>query len=274
MEQSMKRVWQGVLLLVLAFAGVNAASAGQLKLNSGKSIELLDAREAETPGGKALVLEYQTRISLDDLAALNKEADELWEKFVVEAERGKYQVATISAHAPDKGDTAAKREPFDTVYEKINGAWRTRLHPAGKAVPLTEAIIREFIDRQASAIEHNNTSALLLSTAKDWIVIVVDAESPNVELVRMNLDEFFAATFRVQSLAEDFRFQYEIVDISVDRAAGTARVETRGTEKLTMNGIIFEVTARYTDFVELRDGIMLATRTHIVIDEMTEFRTN
>ncbi len=271
MEQSMKRVWQGVLLLVLAFAGVNAASAGQLKLNSGKSIELLDAREAETPGGKALVLEYQTKVSLDDLATLNKEVDGVWEKFVVEAERGQYKAAVISARAPGKGDAASAREPYDTVFEKINGTWRTRLRPADKAAPLNEAAIREAVDRQVWATKHNNMNAAQLFIKNDWYATVAYADSPDDTLYTVGREEAVAASREMHAVATDRNYRYKILDISIDRKAGTARVESRVFATRTVNGTVTDLVSLSIDFIELRDGMILWTNTHVLMEKHEEY---
>ncbi len=267
----MKCVWHGVLLLVLAFAGVNAASAGQLKLNSGKSVELLNARETETPGGAALVLEYLTRISLDDITTLHKEADELWEKFVVEAERGKYKVAIISAHAPDKDDTATDRDPFDTVYEKINGAWRTRLRPADENVPFNEATIREIFDRQMWANSHDNMNAWRLFVADDLIFF---QESPEIGSLRLTLDQYLALVAEVRAAADQHSRQYETTNITIDRKSGSARIEGRLFQSVTLNGSVIDTKSRIAGVMELRDGNLLWTQIHLVTDEVSEYRTN
>lgn len=262
----MKRVLQGALFLVLAIAGVDGAFAGQLKLNSGKSVELLEAREVEAADGKTLMLEYKTRLSLDDTATLRKEADEIWEKFVVEVERGGYKAATISARASKSARSNAATDPFHTAYKKINGAWRTRLRPAGVTAPLNEATIREIVDRQVWAVVHNNYNAWQLFVAKDWQITGVDLERTN----RLNLDQYLAKVKQTRDAVEDYRYQFEIVDIAIDRKSGSARLEGRVFQSMTLNGKVIDVVARVSDVMIVQNGFMVWTHGQIVDREIVE----
>jgi hypothetical protein len=51
----------------------------------------------------ALRLQYQTLTPLADEAALRKEADEIWNRFVTDAERDGYQRGIITANEPARG---------------------------------------------------------------------------------------------------------------------------------------------------------------------------
>ncbi len=98
-----------------------AASAPH-KLNSGKSVEILGIGPVYfTKGDPALVLKYRTNVPLKDVATLRKEADEIWNKFVVNVERKKYKNAAITASGPKSGFIITTNKTHSFVYQKRNG---------------------------------------------------------------------------------------------------------------------------------------------------------
>ena len=216
-------------------------------------------------------VEYETRLALDDTLGLHKEADELWEKFVVEVERGGFKTAVISAYAPDTFGKSAAAVPFDTVYEKIGGAWRTRLVAGHDTAPLNKAAIHEILDRQVAAIRHRNFSATVLFTAADWVGTIADADAPDMVTETLTIDQVMTVARDVYGNASTIKVDYEILDIAIDRKAGTARVVSRVTEKVTINGLVIDSIARTTDFMETRDGVLVWTRSNMVMERLEQY---
>lgn len=267
----MKRLFQSFCLLALIVGG-GAASAGQsLTLNSGKTVLLLDAGEIESPDGRALQLEYETALALDDRAALHKEADELWEKFVAEAERGGYRAAVITAHAKRPAAGVAAQVPFDTVYVKIAGAWRAKLTPTGAAVPFDKATVREIFDRSFAASLHNNFKAWQLFAARDWSATIADALSPDSVIKTYDVEQALSTAYEAYANASDKRLRYEILSVAVDAKAGRARVQSRWFETITLNSMVIKTVVRSTDVMELRDGRPLWTESRALLEDLAQY---
>src|ERR1700730_2567917 len=110
-------------LLLMSWSG---ALAGQpLTLGSGSSVEILAVGPLQsTQGWSGVMLKYRTLVPLNDVPALRKEADEIWDRFVVDVERGGHRTAVISANAPAKGSLVATGNSYNFVFEKRDGSWR------------------------------------------------------------------------------------------------------------------------------------------------------
>jgi hypothetical protein len=127
LARRMNKSWKWLLPLLLMAVGCSKAPAAeQLTLGSGKTVEILAVGPIQsTRGWSGLMLKYRTLIPLNDLASLRKEVDEIWDRFVVDAEHGGYQTAIISANEPEKGSIVTTSNSYNFVFEKKDGSWRT-----------------------------------------------------------------------------------------------------------------------------------------------------
>lgn len=92
------------LLLILIVCGCTGAKAPVTKLPSGNSIEVLGVTAMHFSNGPpALMLKYQTAISIQDTAALRKEAGEVWDRFRPDVEQKGFKNAILSANDAPKG---------------------------------------------------------------------------------------------------------------------------------------------------------------------------
>jgi hypothetical protein len=102
-----------------------------LKLPSGRIAKILSVSKIEySKGVMALMVRYQTTLSVDERKALSQEVDEVWKIAVKDVERYGYNDAIISSNEVPKGIfiTANRMENF--IYEKgADGKW-TRLSRA------------------------------------------------------------------------------------------------------------------------------------------------
>jgi hypothetical protein len=122
-----------IFLAVLLAGTVSACgqNKGQVQtLPSGKQIVVLGvgpiyfAKDNQT----ALMLKYQTTLSLEDRAALGKEADEIWSSFRVDVDQAGLPTGIISANEKPTGFIVTHSRGFNFVYTKSgNGQW-TRLN--------------------------------------------------------------------------------------------------------------------------------------------------
>jgi len=73
----------------------------------------------------SLMLRYQTDLKVSDKAALRKEADDIWQVFRVDAERGNFESAIISANEIPRGLILKNSSGYNFVYQKgAGGTWR------------------------------------------------------------------------------------------------------------------------------------------------------
>ena len=77
------------------------------------------------------MLQYQTDLQVSDKEALRTEVDEIWPVLRVDAERGNYKSAIVSAREVPQGVFIKNAKGFNFVYEKgSDGDWR-RLDSSG-----------------------------------------------------------------------------------------------------------------------------------------------
>ena len=118
--------WKWVLGAALLLAHQPEAFAGQtMTLADGNSVEILaEAPIQSTAGWSGLMLKYRTAIPLTDVERLRQEAKEIWQRFVVDVERGGFETAIISANEPEAGFMIKTSRSYNFVFEKKDGAWR------------------------------------------------------------------------------------------------------------------------------------------------------
>ena len=94
----------------------------QFRLDSGKIVDIIAVKAVKSIKGPVLKLEYRSKTPITDVATLRKEADELWDNFSVNVERGGHKYAVIRALGPNK---AIPCEPVDFIFVKLKGDWHT-----------------------------------------------------------------------------------------------------------------------------------------------------
>lgn len=129
-----------LLTLVLTFALLTFATrafaaplaANQtVKLPSGKTIKILSISKVEfSKGVMALMLRYETTLSVDERKALSEEVDEFWKIAVKDVERYGYSDAIVSSNETPKGIFLTANRALNFLFEKgADGKW-TRLNRA------------------------------------------------------------------------------------------------------------------------------------------------
>ncbi len=99
------------------------------KLPCGHTIKVLSISKVEfSKGVMALMVRYQTPLSVDENKALSQEVDEVWKIAVKDVERGGYKEAIISSNEEPKGIFISANHVLNFLYEKgADNKW-TRLN--------------------------------------------------------------------------------------------------------------------------------------------------
>jgi hypothetical protein len=124
----------GVALLSLTVSNSQAAPLTEnqmLKLPSGRIAKILSVSKVEySKGVMALMVRYQTTLSVDERMALSQEVDEVWKIAQKDVERYGYNDAIISSNETPKGIFITANRVLNFIYEKgADGKW-TRLNRA------------------------------------------------------------------------------------------------------------------------------------------------
>ncbi len=261
--------WFGPLLALFIAA---PAVAGEVRLNSGKSVDVFAVGPMYfTSGETALMLKYRTLLSIEDIASLRKEVDEIWERFVVDAEKANYVSAIVSANTSEHGFIVTKSKSYNFVFEKIGGTWRTL--EAKDRTKLDAHFVHEFVDRVDWAYSHNNVNAYLLYLADDWLGTLTNPFDPRTSRSFGRL-EHAALTRAALAKTKEFTQHREILDINVDDGGVRALVKSHSTEHGVFNDRELTLEEGLTDTVELRGEIMLITNTVGIIEKQTKTRRN
>jgi hypothetical protein len=269
--KSVRHGWNIFPALVLASWSI--AHAGQpLTLATGQSVEILAVSPLRSIDRtwSALKLQYQTSTPLADEAALRNEVDEIWNRFVIDVEREGYQRGVITANEPARGLIFRTNSSFGFLFEKKNGSWRTFESKERLRAKLDSGFVRQFVDRLDRIVERRSMNALLLYMANDWTGTIIhpgESASGPQTLDRM---KYAAASQAALTAASNRRYRRDITDISITDGRTVARVESRETEEMTLDGRQIAAVARSTDTFELRDNVMLWTKSTSVIEKKTE----
>ncbi len=99
-----------------------------LKLSSGRIAKILSVSKIEySKGVMALMVRYQTTLSVDERKALSQEVDEVWKVAQKDVEHYGYGDAIISSNEIPKGIFITANRMQNFIYEKgSDGKW-TRL---------------------------------------------------------------------------------------------------------------------------------------------------
>jgi hypothetical protein len=124
----------GIALLSLPIFRAQAAPLVKdemLKLPSGRIAKILSISKVEySKGVMALMVRYETTLTVDERAALSQEVDDVWKVAQKDVERYGYGEAIISSNETPKGIFITTNHVMNFIYEKgPDGRW-TRLNRA------------------------------------------------------------------------------------------------------------------------------------------------
>jgi hypothetical protein len=114
------------LFVAAALSTANAEATYRiLTLPSGKPIKVLGVGELHfTAGEPALMLKYETDISMDDKAALENEAAEIWLSFRPDVEKANMKNAVLSANEHVGPGILTRSRGFNFVFSRgTDGNW-------------------------------------------------------------------------------------------------------------------------------------------------------
>jgi hypothetical protein len=102
-----------------------------IKLPSGRTAKILSVSKIEySKGVMALMVRYQTTLSVDQRTALSQEVDDVWKIAQKDVEHYGYDEAIISSNEEPKGIFITASHVLNFIYEKgPDGKW-TRLNRA------------------------------------------------------------------------------------------------------------------------------------------------
>jgi hypothetical protein len=102
-----------------------------LKLSDGQTVKVLSVSKFEYEKGvMALMVRYETKLSVDQRKELSQEVDEVWRLAQKEVERLGYSEAILSSNEVPKGIFLTASRTMNFIYEKgTDGQW-TRLNRA------------------------------------------------------------------------------------------------------------------------------------------------
>jgi len=271
----MGKRWTSSAAVALMLVVAQPASAGPLTLGSGKTVEILAVGPMQsTHGWSCLMLKYQTQVPLADMAGLRKEVDEIWQRFVVDAERGKYECAIISANEPPTGGIVTHNQGDNFGFDKKDGSWRTHETKERAGAKLDPNFMREFMDRLDWAYEHHELNASLLYMADDWTVTGDTAEPNGPGPQTMDRAQFMQVTNAMFTHMTAHQHHREITKITIADGGTAARVESRESETATVNGREISTSGPTVDTFELRGDVMLWTKSTTLIEKRSETRSD
>jgi tetratricopeptide (TPR) repeat protein len=244
-----ERVRDGLALLAAAKRGEEAPPPAEVvtnqegrtpfRLNSGTSVAILNMGPLLSPEGWAgLVLVYETALPLEDEAALRREVDEVWQHFIIDVARSRYDKALIVARtsAAARGTRQSTQFGFAARAEGWIAVERDERAKSG----LDAAFVKEFLARFDWLVSNRNGLAASLYLAPDWTA----TGSANKQAFSLNRDQFVAA---VQQMPPGFKHEREIVRTTVAPDGKSALVESRETEIHEQNGTRLKVVGDSVD---------------------------
>jgi hypothetical protein len=97
-----------------------------LKLPSGRVVKILSLSRVEySKGVMALMVRYQTTLSVDERKDLSQEVDDLWKIAQKDIDRAGYGDAIISSNEVPKGIFITANRMQNFIYEKgTDGSWK------------------------------------------------------------------------------------------------------------------------------------------------------
>jgi hypothetical protein len=124
-------VFAFVLVMLLPSQAAPLSENETLKLPSGRIAKILSVSKIEyAKGVMALMVRYQTTLTVDQAKALSQEVDEVWKIAQKDVDRYGYDEAIISSNEIPRGIFITANHVLNFIYEKgADGKW-TRLNRA------------------------------------------------------------------------------------------------------------------------------------------------
>jgi len=113
------------LAAILVACGAREPQYKLVKLPSGRSIKVLSMMKMYfTNDQPALMIKYETDLPIDNVTALGKEVDDIWQTFQADVERAHVNGAIISATTPSSGGFVSTNQSYNFVFQKSgDGSW-------------------------------------------------------------------------------------------------------------------------------------------------------
>lgn len=133
-HRSLSAVVFGLALVLFTALPLSAATliANQvIKLPNGQTVKVLSVSKVESSKGvMAVMVRYQTSLSIDEHKALSDEVDAVWKIAVKDVDRTGYSEAILSSTEVRKGIFLTANRMLNFIFEKgADGKW-TRLNRA------------------------------------------------------------------------------------------------------------------------------------------------
>lgn len=125
----MKSIFLGILALTCYLAPATASNAQEpvkvVTFPSGKQVKVISVvRLMFTEAKPGLMLNYQTDLSLDDVPALEKEADEIWSGFRIDVEKAGLGTGIVRANEKSSEFIVTTSRAYGFVYQRdATGQW-------------------------------------------------------------------------------------------------------------------------------------------------------
>jgi len=116
----------GLWLLLLAGCSTSNQEGRPFTLPSGRVVRVLAMAPLRYTNGNlpSLIFQYETNLKIADTQELTREADDIWGTLRVDAERGNFTSAIVSAREVPSGLILKSSKGFNFVYEKgSDGVW-------------------------------------------------------------------------------------------------------------------------------------------------------
>ncbi len=121
----MQKVLSLVFVALLATSAPASAGDEFYPLPSGKLIPVLSAGRVDYgQDDVALMLRYETTLSLDDKAALDAEVDEIWNSFRADVDKTGLSIGIVSANEKPTGFFVKSSRAKAFIFKKgADGSW-------------------------------------------------------------------------------------------------------------------------------------------------------
>lgn len=114
----------GFLVLGLCSCGSSGPHTEKFILPSGRTVDVLGMTKVYFNDAPVLMVKYQTKLSIKDIASLKAEADDIWSVLRIDAENGNFHVAVVSASEAPHGLIVKKSSGYNFVYKRqADGSW-------------------------------------------------------------------------------------------------------------------------------------------------------
>jgi len=118
-----------VFLTVPRLSAAGLTENQTLKLPNGHTVKVLSISKVESSKGvMALMVRYQTNLSIEERKALSEEVDAVWKYALKDVERSGYTEAILCSNEVRKGVFLTANRMLNFIFEKgTDGKW-TRLN--------------------------------------------------------------------------------------------------------------------------------------------------